>query len=73
MAVNRLVKLLNNFSVSNILFKVAVYYFRDEGVCFSIQKGLEASRSSVKYFKHNDMEDLDRLLQEQAVEDKKVL
>ena len=45
---------------------------RDEGVCFSIQKGLEASRSSVKYFKHNDMEDLERLLQEQSMEDKKV-
>lgn len=46
--------------------------FRDEAACFSIQKGLQASRSFLKYFKHNDMEDLERLLKEQEVEDQKV-
>ena len=46
--------------------------FSDEGVCFSIQKGLVASRSSIKFFKHNDMEDLERLLLIQQEEDKKV-
>lgn len=45
--------------------------FVDEGVCFSIQKGLVASRSSIKWFKHNDMEDLERLLLIQQEEDKK--
>lgn len=45
--------------------------FADEGVCFAIQKGLVASRSKIKWFKHNDMEDLERLLIEQAKEDKK--
>lgn len=45
---------------------------RDEAACFSIQKGLQASRSFIKYFKHNDMEDLERLLKEQDVEDQKV-
>ncbi|XP_076086719.1 serine palmitoyltransferase 1-like [Mytilus galloprovincialis] len=45
--------------------------FVDEGVCFSIQKGLVASRSRIKWFKHNDMEDLERLLLIQQDEDKK--
>uniref|UniRef100_A0A3P9LQ38 Serine palmitoyltransferase 1 n=1 Tax=Oryzias latipes TaxID=8090 RepID=A0A3P9LQ38_ORYLA len=43
----------------------------DEAACFSIQKGLQASRSFIKYFKHNDMEDLERLLKEQELEDQK--
>ena len=46
--------------------------FSDDGVGFSIQKGLVASRSSIKWFKHNDMEDLERLLLIQQDEDKKV-
>lgn len=45
---------------------------RDEAACFSIQKGLQASRSFIKYFKHNDMDDLERLLREQELEDQKV-
>ncbi|XP_078478044.1 LOW QUALITY PROTEIN: serine palmitoyltransferase 1-like [Lampetra planeri] len=45
--------------------------FVDEASCFSIQKGLQASRSFIKYFKHNDMEDLERLLKEQEMEDQK--
>ncbi|XP_063333960.1 serine palmitoyltransferase 1 [Pelmatolapia mariae] len=45
--------------------------FVDEAACFAIQKGLQASRSLIKYFKHNDMEDLERLLKEQEVEDLK--
>ncbi|XP_048876256.1 serine palmitoyltransferase 1 [Brienomyrus brachyistius] len=45
--------------------------FVDEAACFSIQKGLQASRSLIKYFKHNDMDDLERLLKEQEVEDQK--
>uniref|UniRef100_A0A4W4H039 Serine palmitoyltransferase 1 n=1 Tax=Electrophorus electricus TaxID=8005 RepID=A0A4W4H039_ELEEL len=45
--------------------------FVDEAACFSIQKGLQASRSLIKYFKHNDMEDLERLLKEQELEDQK--
>uniref|UniRef100_A0A8C5HVZ6 Serine palmitoyltransferase 1 n=2 Tax=Gouania willdenowi TaxID=441366 RepID=A0A8C5HVZ6_GOUWI len=45
--------------------------FVDEAACFSIQKGLQASRSFIKYFKHNDMKDLERLLKEQDLEDQK--
>ncbi|XP_024117729.1 serine palmitoyltransferase 1 [Oryzias melastigma] len=45
--------------------------FVDDAACFSIQKGLQASRSFIKYFKHNDMEDLERLLKEQELEDQK--
>lgn len=44
---------------------------RDEGVNFSIQKGLDASRSKIIYFKHNDAKDLERILKEQDVIDGK--
>ncbi|XP_075219139.1 serine palmitoyltransferase subunit I isoform X2 [Lycorma delicatula] len=40
--------------------------FVDECVNFAIQKGLDASRSHINYFKHNDVEDLERLLKHQA-------
>ena len=43
----------------------------DEAVCFPIQKGVQASRSKVVYFKHNDLDDLEEKLQEQAKLDKK--
>lgn len=45
--------------------------FADEGVHFAIQKGIVASRSDVRYFKHNDVEDLERLLKEQEKADLK--
>ncbi|XP_054706299.1 serine palmitoyltransferase 1-like [Uloborus diversus] len=43
--------------------------FADEGVNFSIQKGLVGSRSEVYFFKHNDPNDLERLLKEQEKKD----
>lgn len=51
---------------------VVWFLLSDEAACFSIQKGLQASRSIVKYFRHNDLEDLERLLKEQEQEDQKV-
>ncbi|CAN6587390.1 hypothetical protein ACFX2I_043181 [Malus domestica] len=36
----------------------------DEGVHWGIQNGLHLSRSTIKYFKHNDMEDLRKILKE---------
>nr|XP_030688404.1 serine palmitoyltransferase 1 isoform X2 [Globicephala melas] len=45
--------------------------FVDKAACFAIQKGLQASRSDIKLFNHNDMDDLDRLLKEQEIEDQK--
>ncbi len=45
--------------------------FADEGVHFAIQKGIVASRSEVRYFKHNDIDDLERLLKEQEEADLK--
>lgn len=45
--------------------------FVDKRVNFAIQKGLDASRSNIKYFKHNDTGDLEKLLSEQAEVDKK--
>lgn len=43
--------------------------FADEGCHFAIQKGLTASRSKIRFFKHNDVEDLHRLLKEQESQD----
>jgi 7-keto-8-aminopelargonate synthetase-like enzyme len=34
----------------------------DEGVSFAVQKGLQISRSVIHWFKHNDMQDLERVL-----------
>ncbi|XP_053607001.1 serine palmitoyltransferase 1 [Plodia interpunctella] len=40
--------------------------FVDEKAWFAIQKGLDAARSTVRYFKHNDMGHLEELLSEAA-------
>ncbi|KAK5965349.1 hypothetical protein GCK32_005957, partial [Trichostrongylus colubriformis] len=45
--------------------------FVDKGVNFAIQKGLQASRSRIEWFDHNDVSDLERLLKEQEIRDKK--
>uniref|UniRef100_A0A914CB15 Serine palmitoyltransferase 1 n=1 Tax=Acrobeloides nanus TaxID=290746 RepID=A0A914CB15_9BILA len=45
--------------------------FADKGVNFAIQKGLQASRSRIEWFEHNDVEDLERLLEIQAEKDRK--
>ena len=45
--------------------------FVDEGVHYAIQKGIEASRSTIKWFRHNDINDLERILAEQDLIDKK--
>ncbi|KAL3155107.1 hypothetical protein ABBQ38_011167 [Trebouxia sp. C0009 RCD-2024] len=43
----------------------------DEAACYAIQNGATLSRAQVRFFKHNDMADLERLLQEQADKDKR--
>jgi len=45
--------------------------FVDEEVCFSVQQGVKASRSIVRYFRHNDMDHLESLLQAQQILDAK--
>jgi 7-keto-8-aminopelargonate synthetase-like enzyme len=42
--------------------KILTSYYSDEGVSFAIQKGVQISRSIIRTFKHNDMEDLERVL-----------
>lgn len=44
--------------------------FCDQGVNFAIQKGLVGSRSQIKFFKHNDLDDLEQLLLEQEEQDR---
>lgn len=44
----------------------------DEHVNFAIQKGLQISRGTIKFFKHNDMADLERILKEIQKESMKV-
>ena len=34
----------------------------DKGVNFAIRKGIQISRSTVRWFEHNDMEDLEKVL-----------
>lgn len=41
----------------------------DDAVQFSIQKGVQISRSIVKWYKHNDMQDLERVLEEIHMDD----
>ncbi|KAG2230588.1 hypothetical protein INT48_004449 [Thamnidium elegans] len=41
----------------------------DDGVCFAIQKGIQISRSIIRWFKHNDMQDLERILEEIRLDD----
>lgn len=66
-----------SFNFSTIASAIPAYskrgdiIFVDERVNFAIQKGLDASRSQVKYFKHNDPEHLESLLKEQEIVDKK--
>lgn len=36
----------------------------DKQVNYAIRKGLEASRSQIKWFNHNDMEDLEKVMQQ---------
>ncbi|XP_076439989.1 serine palmitoyltransferase 1-like [Babylonia areolata] len=45
--------------------------FADEGIGFAAQKGIVASRSTVKWFRHNDMDHLEQLLKQQQAEEKK--
>ena len=44
---------------------------RDEGVHWAIQNGLQLSRSTVVYFKHNDMESLRNMLEKVTQENKR--
>lgn len=43
----------------------------DRAVNFAIQKGLQVSRSTVRWFNHNDMEDLERVLAQVQKEQKR--
>lgn len=66
-----------SYGFSTIASAIAAYckrrdlVFVDEYVNFAIQKGLDASRANIKYFKHNNIEDLTNLLENQAKLDKK--
>lgn len=42
----------------------------DDGCCYSLQLGVTLSRSEVRFFKHNDMGDLRRVLEEVQAEDR---
>ncbi|KAK2722311.1 serine palmitoyltransferase 1-like [Artemia franciscana] len=45
--------------------------FVDDAVSFPVQKSVEASRSDVYFFKHNDMADLELVIQEQIQQESK--
>lgn len=54
------------------LFEFVFLNYSDECVNFALQKGFDASRSKIKYFRHNDWQHLEQLLEQQEAEDKKV-
>lgn len=55
-----------------ILCRINYFVFcSDECINFAMQKGLDASRSRIVFFKHNDMLDLERCLKEQDTLDRK--
>lgn len=60
------------FSFSPFHF-LAVYggFYRDEGVHWGIQNGLHLSRSTIIYFKHNDMKSLQSTLESVTHENKR--
>jgi serine palmitoyltransferase len=43
----------------------------DRGVNFAIHKGLQISRSTIKYYAHGDMKDLERVLMQAEREQKR--
>jgi 7-keto-8-aminopelargonate synthetase-like enzyme len=43
----------------------------DRAVNYAIRKGLQISRSTIRYYEHNDMEDLERVLQKVVKEQSK--
>ena len=47
------------------------YSFRDEGVHWGIQNGVYLSRSTIVYFKHNDMESLQSTLEKVTLDNKR--
>ena len=44
----------------------------DEAVSLAVQKGMDISRSHLHFFKHNDMSDLERILEKIRADDIKV-
>ncbi|XP_050598811.1 serine palmitoyltransferase 1 [Bombus affinis] len=61
-----------SYGFSTIASAIAAYckrrdlIFVDEQVNFAIQKGLDATKANITYFKHNDVNDLSNLLMKQA-------
>ena len=66
------ISILYSYGFSTISSSINCYckrmdiVFCDEGANLAIKKGIEASRSKVRYFKHNDVDDLRALLEEHA-------
>lgn len=65
-------KAFNYVKIKTCWVIITIFFYSDEGVNFAVQKGLEASRSDVRFFKHNDMKDLNRLLEAQNAKELKV-
>lgn len=65
-----------SYGFSAIASAIAAYckrndlIFADAQVNFAIQKGLDASRGNIQYFKHNDIQDLHNILLKQMEIDK---
>lgn len=66
---------LYSFGFSTIASAIPAYakrtdiIFADEGVSQAVHEGLIASRSTIRFFRHNDMDHLEELLAAQEAED----
>jgi len=69
--------ILYSYGFSTIASAIPAYaktgdvIFVDEKASFAIQQGVKASKSKVKYFKHNDMSSLESLLMSHEKEERK--
>lgn len=56
-----------------VTYRICIFAFllcpSDDGVNFAVQKGVLISRSNVRRFKHNDLDDLERVLEDIRFED----
>ncbi len=58
-------------TVSSVIPKRGDIIVADRGVNFAIHKGLQISRSQIKWYAHGDMKDLERVLQAAERENKR--
>lgn len=62
-----------NLSILHMVSDISRFFllFSDEGVHWGIQNGLHLSRSTIVYFKHNNMDSLQNILEKVTQDNKR--